>query len=137
AIARSRPKRKINYRFGRRSARRRKSGRIEFPRLRPESVAPVEMKDRHNHIHSLRNTIAAQFVLLGAATTDRPDRRIKTERFFNHLSHIAEDAHVLYVQPSLRPTPVDFGEQLLLDLRMLRDPIEEPRHGVGSGFVPS
>src|SRR6266571_5229081 len=52
AAARTGPERKINHRLGRRAALRREARRVKFLRLDPETVAPMEMKDGHNHVHA-------------------------------------------------------------------------------------
>src|SRR5262245_57065483 len=78
AVSRAGAERKINQRLGWRTPLRRKPGWIEFLRFRPESVAPMEMKNRDDHIHPLRDTIAAQLILRRTTAPDRPNRGIQT-----------------------------------------------------------
>src|SRR5215207_5409646 len=111
--------RKIERRIGRRAALWREASRVKSPWLGPEALAPVKVKDGHHHVHAHRNPAPAQLIFLGAATANRPNRRIDAQRLLDHLSRVRERAEVVVCESALRPMRVHLRQQLLLYLRML------------------
>src|SRR4051812_30231483 len=94
ATARSRAEGKVNHWFGRWPALRGEARRIELVRTFPEAFAPVEIENRHAHVHADGNLVTAEFVFFGASAADRPDGRINAERFFDHFANVSKSIDV-------------------------------------------
>src|SRR5688572_16175605 len=103
ATARAGAERKIERRIRRRAALSREASRVKCLWLGPEALAPMKVKDRRDHVHAHGNAAAAQFIFLGAAAANRPNRRIDTQRLLDHLSRVSERTEMLVGESALRP----------------------------------
>src|SRR5262245_56183257 len=107
ATARAGAEWKVSHAVRRRTVFGSETQWIELLRVRPVALAPMKMKYRHNHVHAHGNIIAAERIGFRAAPTDRPDCRINSQRFLNHLAHVSERENILIAQPFRRPMRID------------------------------